>query len=102
MAFRSEKRLGAGLMLWAVSALAQPFTYEVRHQHLHGGSSGTLQVNADSISFKDAKHSREWKFDDVQQLSLSGDKLRILTYEDRKWQLGRDRDFVFDRLPEEL
>jgi hypothetical protein len=23
-----------------------------------------------------------------------------LTYEDQKWQLGRDRDFVFDRLPE--
>lgn len=33
---------------------------------------------------------------------MSPTELRILTYEDRKWQLGRDRDYVFDHLPEEL
>ncbi len=86
-------------------AFAQPFTFEVRHQHLRGGATGVLRIGEESIAFeesKDGKHSREWKYADIQQLSLSPAELRILTYEDRKWQFGRDRDYVFDRLPEGL
>ena len=82
----------------------QPVSVEVRHRHLRGGAVGTLRVDADSISFVEAskkgKDSREWRFEDIQQLSLSSSELRVLTYEDRKWQLGRDRDYVFDQLPE--
>jgi hypothetical protein len=67
---------------------------------------GTLRITADSIAFeeqgKHATHSREWKYSDIQQLSLSATELHILTYEDRKWELGRDRDYIFDQLPEEL
>lgn len=106
MALRSEKRIGALLILAAAMASAQTFTYEVRHEHRHGGTTGTLRVRGDSIAFeeqgKHAEHSREWKYSDIQQLSLSATELRILTYEDQKWQLGRDRDYVFDQLPEEL
>ena len=91
MAFRIEKRIGAALMLWAAAAWAQTLTFEVRH--------GTLQIDSDSVRFKDAKHSRVWKFEEIQQLTLSRQTLRILTYEDRKWQLGRDREFVVDGLP---
>src|SRR5260370_42192843 len=98
MALRIEKTIGPLLMLcW--TAFAQPFTYEVRHQHLRGGAMGTLRITQDSIAFeeksKNGTHSREWKYADVQQLSLSPAEFRILTYEDRKWQLGRDREYVF-------
>jgi hypothetical protein len=105
MALRIEKTISAFLILCGV-VIAQPFTYEVRHRHLHGGAVGTLRISQDSIAFeeksKNAKHSREWKYADIQQLSLSPLELRILTYEDRKWQFGRDREYVFDRLPEGL
>jgi hypothetical protein len=106
MALRIEKRIGAILILAASMAWAQPFSYTVRHEHLHGGVTGTVRVTADSIAFeeqgKHTAHSREWKFSDIQQLSLSATQLRVLTYEDRKWQLGLDREYVFDRLPEGL
>ena len=105
MEFRIEKGIGALLILFGV-AFAQPLTFEVRHQHLRRGAAGVLRIGEDSIAFeeqsKDGKQSREWKYVEIQQLSLSSAELRILTYEDRKWQLGRDRDYVFDRLPEEL
>jgi hypothetical protein len=106
MALRIEKRITAALIVTAALAAAQPFTYVVRHQHLHGGETGTLRVGLDSIAFeeqgKHAAHSHEWKYSDIQQLSLSATELHILTYEDRKWQFGRDRDYVFDQLPEGL
>jgi hypothetical protein len=105
MALRIEKTIGSLLILCG-SAFSQPFTYEVRHRHLHGGAKGTLIISQDSIAFeeisKSGKHSREWNYADIQQLSLSPAELRILTYEDRKWQLGRDLEYVFDRLPEAL
>jgi len=67
---------------------------------------GTLHITLDSISFdepgKKQEHSREWRYTEIQQLSLSATTLRILTYEDQKWQFGRDRDYIFDHLPEDL
>jgi hypothetical protein len=106
MALRIETRIGAivALSVSVTVVMAQPFTYQVRHQHLGGGVTGTLRIGAESIAFteqsKNGKHSREWVYGDIQQLSLSDAELRILTYEDQKWQLGRDRDYVFDGLPE--
>src|ERR1700693_6211944 len=106
MAFRIETAISAILIFGAAPMFAQPFIYQVRHQHGHGGVIGTLHVTIDSISFdepgKKQQHSREWKYADIQQLSLSAASLRILTYEDQKWQFGRDRDYIFDHLPEDL
>jgi hypothetical protein len=106
MAFRIKTAISAILIFSTAPALAQPFLYQVRHQHRHGGTMGTLHVTLDSISFdepgKKQEHSREWKYSEIQQLSLSATSLRILTYEDQKWKLGRDRDYVFDDLPEDL
>lgn len=106
MAFRIETAIGALLIFGAAPSLAQPFTYQVRHRHGRGGAIGTLRVTLDSISFEEPgkkhEHSHEWKYNDIQQLSLSADELRILTYEDQKWQFGRDREYVFDQLPEDL
>ena len=106
MAFRIKATISAILIFSTAPAFAQPFIYQVRHQHRRGGAIGTLHITLDSISFdetgKKQEHSHEWKYTDIQQLSLSATSLRILTYQDQKWQLGRDRDYIFDQLPEGL
>jgi hypothetical protein len=102
MAFRTEARIGA--ILIAAAMLAEGQTVEVRHRHLHKGANGELRITAHNISFtewgKDRRHSRVWKYEDIQHLELTPDVLRILTYEDQKWKLGLDREYVFDRLPD--
>ena len=115
MAFRNEAKSVAGLgflglLLFGVSppvALAQTYTYEVRHQHWRKGAAGKLRISPEGISFeehskKTKTDSREWRYEEIQQLTVSPTELRILTYEDSKWKLGRDREYVFDRLPKEL
>ena len=116
MAFRSEAKsiAGLGLLGLLVSggvplsvASAQTYTFEVRHQHWHGGAIGNLRVTPDEISFaekskKSKSDSRIWRYEEIQQLTVGPTELRILTYEDSKWKLGRDREYVFDHLPKEL
>ncbi len=102
MAFRVKKAI-AGFLIFGSLAAAETQSVEVRHRHLHGGADGTLSISADSVAFveksKKGKDRVELKFADIQQLALSSESLRILTYQDRKWQLGRDREFDFDRFP---
>jgi hypothetical protein len=79
-------------------------TFNVTHRYWHHDGTGTFTVTSDSISFtetgKHAEHSRVWKYGQIQQLELTQDSLTILTYEDQKWQLGRDRSYSFVKLPE--
>ena len=98
MAFRSETKAVAFLILAAMPVDAQ--TFEGRHVHWRKGANAELRVTAEGISFKDAKHSGEWKFGDIQRLVLEPRALRIVTYKDRRSQLYRDREYLFDRLPE--
>jgi hypothetical protein len=113
MAFRTETKTRARIilatLLVSTPAFAQQGVWQVRHQHLRNGVTGTLKVTPDSISFdeRDKKnrstpHSRVWKYEDIQQLTLGTKTLRILTYEDQRFEPGRDRQFVFDHLPPEL
>jgi hypothetical protein len=103
MALRIEAAVGAVLI---IAGVAQGASYEVRHDHLHGGGTGTLTVTEAGISFKETgkheDHSREWRWTDIQQLLISPEQVRILTYEDQKWRLGRDREYVFDEIPKDL
>src|SRR5271167_3749266 len=97
MEFRIKTRIGAILTLAAMLASAQTAT--VRHKHARGNEPGELQVTAEGISFaepgKGQKHSRTWTYQDIQQLELSPSTICILTYEDQKWMLGRDREYEF-------
>jgi hypothetical protein len=108
MAFRSKAQISALLILGlsASSFAAEPFAFEVRHRHLRKGAAGALHVSDDQLTFeergKHKAHSRQWRFDNIQQLTLSSEVLRILTYEDSRLKLGQDREFVFDSLPEDL
>ena len=79
MALRIKTAISALVIFGAAPTFAQPFLYQVRHQHLHGGAMGMLHVTLDSISFdepgKRQQHSREWKYSEIQQLSLSAASL---------------------------
>jgi hypothetical protein len=101
MEFRIKARIGAFLSLAAMLASGQTAT--VRHTHARGNEPGELQVTATGISFTEAgkgkKHSRIWTYEEIQQLELSPSTIRILTYEDQKWVLGRDREYEFTALP---
>jgi len=98
MAFRSQTKIAALLILAAGTMCAQVF--EGRHAHLRKGLKAQLRVTADGVSFKDAKHSGTWKFGDIQRLVLEPRALRIVTYEDVRSQLYRDREILIDQLPE--
>lgn len=108
MALRTETKTCALLILWiffAGALWAQSGPYEVRHRHLHNGRPGLLHIDSQSISFEErgtTKHSLSWQFDDIRQLVLGTDTLRVVSYEDNRWLLGRDRIYVFDRLPAAL
>jgi len=106
MEFRSEKSnrgaLIALLLMIAAVSPAQTVTVEVRHRHLRGGAVGELIASPDGIRFGEAKgkHALELKYSDIQQITLTRDRLRILTDQDRPLWLGRDREIIFDHLPE--
>jgi len=108
MALRNKAQIGALLILCFSSSLfaGGPVVFEIRHRHLHNGAAGVLRVADDRMTFEEGgkhkAHSRQWRFEDLEQLTLSPTVLRILTYEDQRWKLGRDREFVFDNLPEDL
>jgi hypothetical protein len=102
MAFRSKAALAAGVLI-GLAAGAQPLEFALRHDHLRKSGAGVLRVDADAMTFSETSkdgHSRTWNYDDVQQLTLERDSMRVLSYEDSKWKGGRDREWVFDGLPD--
>lgn len=107
MAFRSKAPTGAFVILglWAAAAVAAPLEFPVRHRHLRHPGEGVLRVDESGIEYREsgkgAAHSRQWKFQDIEQLTLGGGTLRVLTYDDPRWGIGHDREFVFEGLPKE-
>lgn len=88
MAFRTEAA-SRGLMVLAVvgaGAFAQPFTIGVRH--------GTLTFTDAGVQYGE----RSWNYGEIQRIELSPTEIRLRTYEDVRWQLGRDREYVFKGL----
>ena len=109
MAFRTQ---AATLVIFfgahcAVSA--QNLIFPVRHDHgdihLHKGGEGVLTFTDEIVRWEENKrpaHSRSWRYAEIQRLELAPGRIRILTYEDAGWQLGRDREYSFDHLPSDL
>lgn len=93
------------MALWALNAYAaaRPGTIPLRHKHLRKGGTGELSVGVSTITFreigKSQNHSREWAFDEIKQLYVSPNIIRVVTYEDVAWQLGKDREYKFDEVP---
>ena len=97
-------RLGA---IWLVASLiyGQQLEYEVRHDHLWKHGAGTLVIGERGVSFQEvtkkqqAKHAFELSYQDIQELKLSADTLTLVTYKDRKWRLGIDKEYEFILAP---
>jgi hypothetical protein len=103
MEFRSKATIGAlvAVVLAAVSAASaeQHFRYHARHEHLRKGRYGTLLIDGQGVSFEEAgrpKHAWRWAYGDIQQLEMSPRTLRVLTYQDNRWEFGADREYRFD------
>jgi hypothetical protein len=91
------------LLALAAAGILMGQTAEVRHDHLRKYGAGTLTVSADGIEFVEPgkpKHSRQWRWGDIQQLRLYPSKLQVLSYEDAKWRAYRDREVELTGLPE--
>ena len=96
----------------------EPLRYEVWHGHSRVysipphikkvGNMGTLTISESGVSFeesskdgKKSKHTWQWKYDDIQQLTVFPKQLNVLTYKDKWWKLGADREYEFDLTSEE-
>jgi hypothetical protein len=91
------------LLFWLgfSSAQAQDFSYNVKHHHTLKDCRGTLNITADGVEFKAsrAKDSRKWKFEDIHVLEIrSPAEISIVTYQDQKRWLGKDKVFTFTLL----
>jgi hypothetical protein len=106
MAFRVEKATGAvlvALLTLNAAHATEAVTVVVRHTHVWKGGPGRLAIGASSVSFRETGkkhgHSREWAYEDIQQLYVGPEVIRLLTYEDVSWKLGKDREYQFDQIP---
>jgi len=105
MAFRTQTATFIVLIASQFAAPAQNLAFPVRHEHLHKGGEGILTFTDEIVRWEENKkpeHSRSWRYAEIQRLELAPGHVRILTYEDVGWQLGRDREFRFDHLPPDL
>ncbi len=114
MEHRSQKASYFVNLLVALFALAPAgaaeLTYEVRHQRALKDHSGVLTINEKGVGYqqvipegkrkKDAKKAPklervQFDYQEIQELWVSPDKLVLVTYKDRKWLLGIDKEFEF-------
>lgn len=95
MAFRVAT-LACAVLSWP---LAAELRYQVRHDHFWGSGQGVLSISERGMQYREEgrrAHRWDWSWDDVQQLLLARRTLKVLTYEDNRWQLGRDRSHRFE------
>jgi hypothetical protein len=80
-------------------ALPAESRFQVKHEHDIGSCRGELVFKEDTVEYVTShkKDARTWKYIDIQQLGLVGDKkISLVTYEDRKLQFGKDKLFHFE------
>src|SRR5215471_514220 len=79
-------------------AAAQNFEFPVERERLLQNHRGTLVITAEGVEYKTSQknESRSWRYKDIQQIKIeSPTVIEILTYEDQRRMLGRDRIFRF-------
>ena len=83
----------------AVRAAESEITLNVRHDHAVGSCRGKLIMDSQGARYETAhkKHARSWTYEDIKQWQVEdGRKLRVYSYQDRKWRLGADENFAFE------
>lgn len=107
----ASRVLGVIVAFLAVApAHAADLTYEVRHQRALKDHTGVLTIDDNGLRYqqvipenKRKKNSKKqpklenvhFDYQDIQELWVSADKLVLVTYNDRKWFLGLDKEFEF-------
>jgi hypothetical protein len=100
MEFGSQKAVSLILALLPAIAASADLEYKVRHDHLFRDKPGVLYIDSAGLGYREAHkedkgHQGYWKFEDIEQLTLAPGKITVVTYQDRKWRLGIDREFEF-------
>lgn len=98
MALRSQTVVA--VLALAPALFGQELRYNVEHGHgVWWDGAGTLAITERGISYQETgkkkPHHAEWSYEDIQQLYVSPQKLTVLTYEDREWLLGMDKQWEF-------
>lgn len=114
MEYRSQKASRSVSLLIALVAIAPAWaaelTFDVRHNRALKDHPGVLTINEKGVGYqqvipegKRKKHTKkppklesvQFDYQDIQELWVSPDKLVLVTYHDRKWFLGVDKEFEF-------
>ena len=110
MEFRSQKTTGAAFVMAVClipSALAQrELRYDVRHDRWGKDDNGTLVIDERGIAYQEVSKKKnkqpdqlqhdKWAYQDIQQLYIAPNKLTVVTYIDRKWRFGADKEYQFE------
>ena len=114
MEHRSQKASRIVSLIAALLAIAPAgaaeLTYDVRHHRALKDHAGVLTINEKGLAYQQVlpegkrnKHPKkrpklesvQFDYQDIQELWVSPDKLVLVTYKDRKWLLGVDKEFNF-------
>jgi hypothetical protein len=80
-------------------ALQQQIVLQVRHDHAWGSCRGSLFFDDRGVRYETSakEDARNWDYEDIKQFQVeTSRRIRITTYEDRKWRLGADKVFEFE------
>jgi hypothetical protein len=86
------------LLFLAVSARAADFEFVVRHVHTFKDCRGSLRFTNAGVEYRtnQTKDARSWRYEQIRVIQVkSSTAITILTYEDQKRYLGKDRAFEF-------
>ena len=101
--------IAAGL---CTTVWSQDSQFEVRHERALKDRPGRVTLDERGVQYQQVLTAKQqakvskgkkppklesarWEYQDIQQLWVSPEKLVIVTYEDRKWLLGIDKEFEF-------
>ena len=79
-------------------AAENQFQYNVRHHHTLKDCQGGLTITNTGVEYETAhkNDSRKWSFNEIRLLRVeSPTEISVLTYEDQKRYIGKDRMFSF-------
>lgn len=97
---------GLLLALLCMPALAAAdFEFQVRHHHVLRDCRGTLKISAEGVQYQtDHKgDSRQWKYPEIRVIEVRSETaISIVTYEDQRRLLGKDRVFEFTLLQDRV
>ena len=87
------------VLLFALTASAQDFSYKVKQDRTIGHRDGELIISDKGVEYrarKREKENRTWNYRDIKLFEiLSPTRVRIWTWKDRKLFLGRDESLTF-------